>query len=311
MTIHQLRINLAEAIEGTEFAGKAYFVGGAVRDLLIHRQSQEFDITVELPDGGIRLAQFLHTSLPAANLITHPKFGTASIEYLGTHLDFVMTRRELYKPGDRNPRVEYASLKEDVLRRDFTINSLLLSVSGGSLMDVSGMGLKDLHDEVVRTIGNPRLVFIEDPLRMLRAIRFAAALDFEIAPETWEALLACAPVISTLSQAQITGEFARIMVSSPSPHLGNRNEPEGMAVTRGFGLLLDSGIMDSIQPEQQRKLEILSEKKFSLTPQELIDHFGQLDNTRLGKLMKMAKEYWFDNPDNGKESILEYLREQG
>ncbi|HNX37326.1 MAG TPA: hypothetical protein PL124_04265 [Candidatus Cloacimonadota bacterium] len=310
MDIHQLRISLAETLERTKFAGKAYFVGGAVRDLLIHRQTPEYDITVELPEGGIKLAQFLHKELPASNLLVYPKFGTASLVWQGTRLDFVMTRSEVYRPGNRNPKVQFASLPDDVMRRDFGINALLLSVSGGNLLDLSRRGLKDLHEGVIRTLGEPGKVFAEDPVRMLRAIRFSASLGFVIDPETWQGLLDSACLINTLSQTQITAEFARIMVSSPSPHLGNRNEAEGEAVTRGFGLLLESGIMDCIVPEQQKKLEILSEKRFSLTPQELLDYFGHLDNSRMGKMMKIAKEYWFDHPDISKESILSYLKEQ-
>ena len=310
MNIHQLRIAIAEAIEGSKFAGKAYFAGGCVRDLLIHRQSEDFDVTIELPEGGIKLASFLHKALSTSEPVTFPRFGTASLIYQGTKIELVMTRKEEYRTGNRNPKVSFASLEEDVLRRDFTINSLLLGISSGALLDLSKRGLRDLQEGTVRTLGKADDVFSEDPLRMLRAIRFATMLDFKIEAETWAALKSKAALVQTLSQSRITSEFAGIMVPSPNPHSRNRNEPEGAAVARGFGLLLDSGIMDHIQPEQQQRLEILSEKRFSLTPQELIGYFGYLENSRLGIMMKSAKEYWFENPEATHSAILRHLKEQ-
>lgn len=281
-----------------------------MRDLLIHRQTGDYDITVELPDGGIKLAAFLHKALSTSVPVTHPRFGTASLIYQGCKVELVMTRREQYRPGNRNPKVYHASLEEDVMRRDFTINSLLLGISGGALLDLSKRGLRDLHDGLIRTLAKPDLIFSEDPLRMLRAIRFASVLDFKIEEETWEALKANAALVNTLSQSRITSEFAGIMVSSPNPHYRNPNEPEGAAVARGFGLLLESGIMDHIQPEQQKQLEILSEKRFSLTPQDLIGYFGGLENSRLGNMMKSAKEYWFEHPETSNSAILKHLKEQ-
>lgn len=310
MNIHQLRIAIAEAIAGTKFATASYFAGGCVRDLLIHRQTVDYDITVEIPDGGIKLAAFLYKALSTSEPVTWPRFGTASLIYQGSKIELVMTRKEQYRPGNRNPKVSFASLEEDVTRRDFTINSLLLGISSGALLDLSKRGLRDLKDGIIRTLGKPETAFSEDPLRMLRAIRFATVLDFKIEAETWDALKARASLVQTLSADRISSEFAGIMIPSPNPHIRNRNEPEGAAVTRGFGLLLESGIMEYIQPEQQQKLEILSVKRFNLTPHELISYFGNLENSRLGNMMKSAKEYWFEHPDATNSAILRHLKEQ-
>ncbi len=310
MNIHQLRIAIAEAIADTRFATTAYFAGGCVRDLLIHRQTMDYDITVEVPEGGIKLAAFLHKALSTSEPVTWPRFGTASLIYQGCKIELVMTRKEEYKPGNRNPKVSFASLEEDVSRRDFTINALLLGISGGTLLDLSKRGLRDLHDGIIRTVGKPEAVFREDPLRMLRAIRFATVLDFKIEPETWNALKNNAALVQTLSPDRISSEFAGIMIPSPTPHLRNRSESEGTAVARGFELLLESGIMEFIQPEHQQKLEILSAKRFNLTPQELIGYFGNLDNFRLGNMMKSAKEYWFEHPEATNSAMLRHLKEQ-
>ena len=291
MNIHQLRITIAEAIEGTEFAGKVYFAGGAVRDLLIHRQTEDFDLTVELPRGGILLAAFLHTKLASGEPFNYPKFGTAYINYQGITIEFVMTRRELYNPGNRNPKVEFGSLQDDVFRRDFTINSLLLSVSGGNLVDLTKMGLRDLNDGLIRTPIDPRKSFMEDPLRMLRAIRFA-------------------PQVRSLARPRISDEFSKIMVSSPVKHLRNRKAPEGEAAARGFELLMQSGIMDSIMPEDQRKLELLSEKRFSLTSEDLMEYFGVLEASRIQKMLKFARMAWYDNPESSTEELLAYIKEK-
>jgi len=310
MNIHQLRITIAEAIEGTEFAGKVYFAGGAVRDLLIHRQTEDFDLTVELPRGGILLAAFLHTKLASGEPFNYPKFGTAYINYQGITIEFVMTRRELYNPGNRNPKVEFGSLQDDVFRRDFTINSLLLSVSGGNLVDLTKMGLRDLNDGLIRTPIDPRKSFMEDPLRMLRAIRFATLLGYSFESNTWDALRECAPQVRSLARPRISDEFSKIMVSSPVKHLRNRKAPEGEAAARGFELLMQSGIMDSIMPEDQRKLELLSEKRFSLTSEDLMEYFGVLEASRIQKMLKFARMAWYDNPESSTEELLAYIKEK-
>ncbi|MCB5224104.1 MAG: CCA tRNA nucleotidyltransferase [Candidatus Cloacimonadaceae bacterium] len=212
MKLEELRQNLADAICGSRFETKTYFVGGCVRNQLLRRpiQLSDVDIAVELPDGGIALANFLAEKEGLSQPKTHPDFGTASMEYLGIQLEFVMTRGEHYRPGSRFPEVRFATLVEDCLRRDFTVNALYMKIVDGTILDPDGRGLRDLEKRLLRSIREPRKSFQEDPLRILRALRFAAVLDLEIEKQTWEALRESASLIQNLSQNNIQDEMKRM-----------------------------------------------------------------------------------------------------
>ncbi len=212
MKLEGLRQNLADAIRGSRFDRNAYFVGGAVRDQLLRPPIplSDVDIAVELPDGGIALANFLAKKQGLSEPKTHPAFGTASMEYLGIQLEFVMTRKERYRGGSRFPEVRFATLEEDCLRRDFTINALYMKIVDGTILDPDGRGLRDLEKRLLRSICEPRESFQEDPLRILRALRFATVLDLEIEKQTWKALRESASLIQNLSPNSIRDEMKRM-----------------------------------------------------------------------------------------------------
>jgi len=229
-----IRKQLAKAIRGTEFDGKTYFAGGCVRDQILGRETNDIDITVELPDGGIRLAKLLHNQKISSKPIVYKQFGTALVQ-IGKHkVELVMTRRESYRSRSRKPDVEYGSLLEDVLRRDFTINSLLQRISDGQIIDLSGKGMSDLNKRLIRATSRPEIIFHEDPLRLLRAVRFAVELGFEIESETLTFIKKHATELQHISKERITDEFIRIM-----------RQPEFL---KGINLLSRTNLMQNVLP---------------------------------------------------------------
>jgi len=202
---------LFKAIKGTEFEGKVYFAGGCVRDELLGRKTQDIDITVELPEGGIRLAEYLYKQKVSTKPVIYKQFGTALVTIGNYKIELVMTRRENYRSRSRKPEVAFGTLQEDVLRRDFTINALLKSVSEGNTIDLSGMGSADLKAGVIRATSKPDIMFKEDPLRLLRAVRFAVELDFSIETKTLAQIKLQANELQNISGERISEELLRIL----------------------------------------------------------------------------------------------------
>ncbi|RLC50195.1 MAG: tRNA nucleotidyltransferase, partial [Candidatus Cloacimonadota bacterium] len=190
---------IADAIVGTEFENKTFAVGGYVRDLLMKRQTEDLDIVVNLKNGGIKLAKFLFEKGISSKPIVYENFGTAMVKIAGYQIEFVMTRRESYRDKNRKPEVEFGTLEEDVFRRDFTINSLLLNISANEILDLTGKGKSDIQNGIIRSTSDPKIIFGEDPLRMLRAVRFAVQLDFEIEKETQKGIIENASKLQFIS----------------------------------------------------------------------------------------------------------------
>ncbi|MDE6130008.1 MAG: CCA tRNA nucleotidyltransferase, partial [Muribaculaceae bacterium] len=214
---------------------QAYVVGGYVRDLIIGRHSKDIDfLTV---GSGIELAKAVHKNIRGSHLSVFKSYGTAQVKRGELELEFVGARKESYNRDSRNPIVEDGTLEDDISRRDFTINAMALSVTPdnfGELVDFFD-GLGDIERRIIRTPLDPDITFSDDPLRMMRAIRFATQLDFTIYPETFEAIRRNASRISIISTERITTEINKIM-ASPKPSIG-------------WKLLLDSGLLKLIFPE--------------------------------------------------------------
>ncbi len=224
---------------------ECYVVGGYVRDLLLERPSKDIDfVTV---GSGIELAEAVAADMgPHSHLAVYRNFGTAQVHARGVELEFVGARRESYNRGSRNPVVEDGTLDDDLARRDFTINAMAISVNSanyGELIDRYD-GLGDLSRRVIRTPLDPDVTFSDDPLRMMRAIRFATQLDFDIAPETLESITRNAGRIEIITAERIKDELGKIMRSKrPS---------------KGWLLLHETGLLKLILPE----LEALSGVEF-------------------------------------------------
>lgn len=219
-----------------EMGREAYVVGGYVRDLMLRRHSKDIDfVTV---GSGIELAQAVGRALgPKTRVNVFRNYGTAQVYRHGMELEFVGARRESYNRDSRNPIVEDGTLEEDIARRDFTINAMALCVNEkhfGELID-NYNGMEDLANRIIRTPLDPDITFSDDPLRMMRAIRFATQLQFEIYPETFEAICRNAERIGIITHERIKDELMKIMKSEKP--------------STGWNLLLKSGLLKLILPE--------------------------------------------------------------
>lgn len=232
--LKKIRAILNNAAKNTEFEGKVYFAGGCVRDELLGRKTNDIDITVELPDGGIRFAEYLFKQGISNQPKLFKQFGTALITVGEYKIELVMTRRESYRYHSRKPEVQFGSLKEDALRRDFTVNSLLMRLTDSKILDLSGLGLPDLEAGLIRATSDPNIIFKEDPLRLLRAIRFATQLDFDIEKRTFSRIKRMAAEVTNLSQERIAAELLKI-IRSPN-------------FVKGLQLLVKSGLKAYVFP---------------------------------------------------------------
>ncbi len=193
---------------------EVYLVGGFVRDILLDRTSKDVDIMVV--GSGIRLAEKVCNAFPEIKKTSVFKsFGTAMLLYHDLQIEFVGARKESYRSASRKPIVEDGSFLDDISRRDFTINSLCISLNKsnfGSIIDVFG-GINDIEQKIIRTPLDPDITYSDDPLRMLRAIRFATELDFTIEEKSYYAIKRNAKRIEIISQERISDEINKILLS--------------------------------------------------------------------------------------------------
>lgn len=217
---------------------KAFAIGGFVRDLLLERPSKDIDIVVE--GKGIELAKAVAKQIGNPKVAIFKTYGTAMFNYKGLEIEFVGARKESYQKNSRNPLVEVGTIKEDQDRRDFTINALAISLNKrdyGVLIDPFN-GMQDLKDKILKTPLNPEITFSDDPLRMMRGVRFASQLGFSIANDTFEAIKKNASRLDIISKERISVEFNKIMLSKiPSV---------------GLKLLFDSQLLHQFFPEMVR-----------------------------------------------------------
>lgn len=194
---------------------ECYVVGGYVRDLFLERPSNDIDVVVV--GSGISMAEALKKQLGGrAHLSVFRNFGTAQVKYGGLEIEFVGARKESYSHDSRKPVVEDGTLEDDQNRRDFTINALAVCLNGarfGELVDPFD-GLADLEDGIIRTPLDPDITFSDDPLRMLRCVRFAAQLNFFIEDETFDALTRNADRIKIISGERVQEELNKIMMTA-------------------------------------------------------------------------------------------------
>lgn len=218
---------------------ETYVVGGYVRDLLMRRPCKDIDFVCV--GSGIALAEAAAKALnPKINVNVFKNFGTAQFRYEDLDLEFVGARKESYQRDSRKPIVEEGTLQDDQNRRDFTINAMAISLNKntfGELIDPFG-GLEDMDTGVIRTPLDPDITFSDDPLRMMRAIRFATQLNFYIQPETLASIARNKDRISIISQERITTELNKIILAK-KPSIG-------------FRLLEETGLLAIILPEMQK-----------------------------------------------------------
>lgn len=215
-----------------------YVVGGWVRDLLLKRENSITDIDFVCVGSGIILAEKVALKIgKQARFKVFKKFGTALISYKGEKYEFIGARKESYREDSRKPIVENGTLEDDQIRRDFTINAISIQLNKdnfGKLIDPFN-GIKDLKKKIIKTPGNPNKTYNDDPLRMMRAVRFATQLNFKIEKESYEAILRNCERLSIISQERITEELNKIILS-PKP-------------SRGFKLLFETKLLHQFFPE--------------------------------------------------------------
>jgi poly(A) polymerase len=226
---------IRRATAGTPYEGALYIVGGYVRDRLLGREPNE-DLDIVLEGDAIALARFLHErGLSSHHPVEYPRFGTVRIDVEGVPTEIVSARAESYESESRKPHTQPATLKDDALRRDFTVNTLIENLHNGRRLDLLGVGEADLRARVIRTPLDPDATFSDDPLRMLRAVRMATVLGFEIDPDCWSAIGRNLNRLKIISMERIRDEFLKI-VGSPQ-------------IARGMNLLRECGLLDRFLPE--------------------------------------------------------------
>lgn len=236
--LEKLQGKIFEIVSTTadELQLESYVIGGYVRDIFLNRPSKDIDVVCV--GSGIQLAEAVTRNLgKRAKLSVFKNFGTAQVKYKDIEVEFVGARKESYSRDSRKPIVEDGTLEDDQNRRDFTINALALCLNKdrfGELVDPFD-GLKDMRNLTIRTPLNPDITFSDDPLRMMRAIRFASQLGFYIAPETFDAISRNKERISIISKERIVDELNKIVLS-PMPSVG-------------FELLDKTGLLEIIFPE--------------------------------------------------------------
>ena len=228
-------IIIANAIRGTEFENNTFIAGGFVRDKVMGKESNDLDIVVSSPDGGIQLAKLLHKKGLSSRPVIFQRFGTAQIIISGYKIEFVMARKESYRNKSRKPDVVQGTITEDIYRRDFTVNSLIMNVMNGEIRDITGKGIPDIKAKVIRATSRPNIIFEEDPLRMLRAVRFAVQLNFSIDNQTMNGIIANAHMLNHISRERIRDELIKILLHT--------------APADGVRMLVHSGMMQYVIPE--------------------------------------------------------------
>ena len=230
---HKIFAMISEVAD--ELNVECYVIGGFVRDLFLQRKSEDIDVVVI--GSGIELAEKLSKKIKGSKLSVFKNFGTAQIKWKNLEVEFVGARKESYRADSRKPIVEDGTLEDDQNRRDFTINALALCLNKerfGELIDPFN-GISDIKNKIIKTPLNPDVTFNDDPLRMMRCIRFSAQLQFYIEENTFEAISRVKERISIISKERIVDELNKIMASK--------------VPSIGFELLKRSGLLELIMPD--------------------------------------------------------------
>ena len=270
---------IKESIHGTEFEGHVFYVGGCVRDLILNHPLNDVDICVDIPNGGIKFATFMATKhncyVEGSNPVTFKAYGTAKFQLFNhpllgdMEIECVQTRKEQYHKDSRNPSTVFGTIDEDAQRRDLSINSLYYNISSERLIDPSGLGLDDLKNEVIRTPNDADVVFQDDPLRILRVIKFSTRYGWDIEKNTWFGMLNNAFRISIVSQERITTEISKMLVGyKPSTAIMKlyfcgildkvMTDVYEMAKAKPNDLFLHTmKVLDMVQPKLEHRLAAL------------------------------------------------------
>lgn len=213
---------LKKFINGSVFEGHVYVVGGFVRDAILGKPIKDIDLVIDTPNGGEAFATWLAFNtgclIKDKNPCIFHTYGTAKVQIYtdpdlsDIEIECVQTRKEKYDKNSRNPSTAFGTLQEDAMRRDLTINALYYNISTDEVCDLTNMGLNDIESKTLRCTGEPDVVFEDDPLRILRVVRFATKLGWDIEKNTWLGMITNSKRISTLTQERITDEINKMLL---------------------------------------------------------------------------------------------------
>lgn len=249
-----------------------FIVGGFVRDILLNREEKEIDFLVV--GDGLSFAQALAKLLKVEIVTIFKNFGTAHFVYNGLNLEFVGARKESYSHDSRKPLITTGSFEQDILRRDFTINTLAVSLNKenfGELVDILN-GIKDIEEKIIKTPLNPRETFNDDPLRILRAFRFASQLNFRVEERILIASSELKNRLEIVSKERIKDEFTKIM-NSDKPSIG-------------LQLMYDTGVMDIVFPEISNMAGV--EQRQDYHHKDVLNHTLQV----VDNVASVSKDFW-------------------
>ena len=227
-------------IQDTKFEKHVFAVGGSVRDFYMGNEIKDIDLVIDIENGGIEFAKFcMDKGLLAHDVVIFERYGTAMFKFLefpDDEIECVMTRGEKYPDRDsRNPVTEFSSIEDDCVRRDLTINALYYNITDGKIVDMVG-GIQDIDNKVIRTTNkNPDVVYDDDPLRVLRTVRFATRYGWDIESKTYESMKKYVDRLEIISKERIKDEFNKILLSDNA--------------VMGIKTLCDIGAMKYIIPE--------------------------------------------------------------
>jgi putative nucleotidyltransferase with HDIG domain len=249
---------MKKLIENTEWNNKVFLVGGAVRDQIMGKKPKDLDFVVNGDiNAGINFSSWMAKKLNIfkenSNPVIFPLYGTAKLSLINNNsnlpnidLEFVAPRKEEYVVGSRKPKVTNGDMTDEVIRRDLTINSLLRSISTDQVLDLTGKGLNDIKQGIIRTPSEPDVIFKDDPLRMLRAIRFTVKYNFKIGEDILKSIAKNSDWITSISQERIQDELNKILVT---------NKP-----VEGIELLRTTGLLKHIIPELNQMVGLMQNR---------------------------------------------------
>lgn len=208
---------LRDLIKDTEWEGHVFTVGGCVRDEIMGNEIKDIDMCVSLQSGGIRFAKWLKANRQTARgFAVYPSYGTAMLHlraFPDVELEFVQTRKEKYIDHTcRNPETAFGTIEEDCMRRDLTINALYTNISTGEIVDITGRGIDDIHNRIIRTPADPDLTYDDDPLRILRCIRFASRYGWDVEQDTYDGMLRNVTRLEIITKERVREEVNKMLV---------------------------------------------------------------------------------------------------
>lgn len=276
---------LRKIVSDSEYNGKLYSVGGCCRDKLMGNEIKDIDLVITLPDGGIRFTEWLYNN----GYLTHkpvlyPTYGTSMFklkEYPDIELEAVQTRKEQYHDeNSRNPETCYGSLMEDCVRRDLTINSLYYDISNDKILDLTGNGIKDIEEHRIRVTSTPDIVYSDDPLRILRCIRFSSRFGWGIEENTYQGMKDNVGRLKIITKERIQDELNKMLLCK-NP-------------VQAIELLKDTGAMKYVIPELVETYEMCQNHY----------HFGTVFEHTLKTLDNVVNDCFFTGYFNENQRLV-------